>query len=158
MTTLVLAVDQRTADQAAHAYGFGDAVYVRDLEGLRGLVPHALVRVEGWERSDVPVRVVVQAVAMMALADADDITVPSADFLRRGEDRARLARRELARWRRAQRTLTTSLDPQALATEPVPTMTWSQRLRHRLHLCPRELAGHPCNGAPGRCGWGDGDG
>lgn len=33
-------------------------------------------------------------------------------------------------------------------------MTLGQRLDHGFWYCPRERAGHSCDGAPGRCGWG----
>lgn len=150
-TTVVLAHDEFDASEAAARYGIGEYVYPRTVRDLQGIVPWAVLRVQGWRSSaTLRVPVVAAADAIVRLHAAEDREVPASAEHYLGRQRARVAERELAQWRRVTRRA--FIDPDATASV-YPRPTWWQRIAHTMGLCPRERAGWPCSGAPGRCAW-----
>lgn len=150
-TTVVLARDEFDAAEAAARYGIGEYVYPRTHRDLRGIKPWAILRVDGWRQSaDLRAQVVADADVLVRVMDGEDREVPASAEHYLGRQRARVAARELAQWRRLVRR--PFIDPSATTSAFAP-LTWWQRLGHTLGLCPRERAGWPCSGAPGRCAW-----
>lgn len=150
-TTLVLAHDEFDAAEAATRYGIGSYVYPRTLSDLDGVLPWAVMRVDGWRESHDLRTTVLHGVDNLVRAfDAEDREVPASAEHYLGRRRARVAMRELAQWRRVTRRA--FIDPDA-TTSVYPRPTWWQRIAHTMGLCPRERAGWPCSGAPGRCAW-----
>lgn len=154
MTAVLVARTHQEAHDAARALGIAVYREPTDTRGLHGCRVTHVVYVDGWRASTR-----LTAAAMLQLQErmliergTVESEVPVPDSSLTAEQRASFAGLILDADRRAPRTpLVSSLDTVPLI-EPDP-LTWSQRWRHLMGLCPRAKGGHPCSGAPGRCGW-----
>ena len=155
---VMLACTEAEALRVGNAMGLGHMVYpMTDMDLHRawaiGYRERHLVRVDGWEQSRQPVRIV----ALAASHSDDEMTLPSYDVVRYGGERAVLAADALHRIREAKRHGSPFLDPASVTRQQASEVRWARDfgrwLAHGLGLCPRRQAGQACTAAPGTCRW-----